>query len=253
MTLSSALAIVLTRSHFMGFFVYRVNALNCKQNSIMKTILKKRIEQSYSPLSSLREKSFYRLLVIFYAVYLVFSPNVFALRAEAPEKDFLSPEDELVYAPEISPLQLKNDEEILRIKREKSERREEVRKIRKYFKRYHLPLADQAELFIESAHRYGIDWRLLAAIGFIESTGGKYSCGEGTHNAFGWHSCKKHFSSYQESIDFISKNLAGKYESTARYYRGKSVRGILEAYNPPSVVPDYADKVMREMRIISSM
>ena len=195
----------------------------------------------------------YRLSIAGYVIYLAFSPGAFALQAEAPETGFLLHEDALLRAPQLSPLALQTDQERVAREREEAQRREEVRKIRHYFNRYHLPLAKYAEEFVESAHRYGIDWRLLPAIGFIESTGGKFACGNGSHNAFGWHSCKKHFRSYRESIDFISKNLAGKYPKTARYYRGKSVRGILEAYNPPSVVPDYADKVMHQMDIISRM
>ncbi len=198
------------------------------------------------------KKILYRLSVAGYAVYLAFSPGAFALQAEAPEKGFLLHEDALLHAPQLSPSTLQIDEE-RRAREQEEARREEARKIRRYFNRYHLPLAKYAEQFVESAHRYGIDWRLLPAIGFIESTGGKFACGNGSHNAFGWHSCKKHFRSYEESIDFISKNLAGKHPKTARYYRGKSVRGILEAYNPPSVVPDYADKVMHQMDIISRM
>ncbi len=199
------------------------------------------------------KKVFYRLSIGAYAIYLAFSPGAFALQAEAPEQGFLLQENALLHAPQLSPLALQSEQERIAKEREEAKRKEEVRKIRRYFNRYHLPLAKYADEFVESAHRYGVDWKLLPAIGFIESTGGKFACGNGSHNAFGWHSCKKHFRSYKESIDFISKNLAGKHPSTARYYRGKSVRGVLEAYNPPSVVPDYADKVMHQMTIISRM
>ncbi|MGB0925305.1 MAG: hypothetical protein ACPGTS_01190 [Minisyncoccia bacterium] len=123
-------------------------------------------------------------------------------------------------------------------------------KIEKYFARHNLPLGGQAEYFIISADKYDIDWRLVAAIGFIESTGGEFACKTVGYNAWGWGSCTLGFDSYAEAIDVISKNLAGQHPKTAYHYADKDVRGKLESYNPPSIVPDYADKVMREMRII---
>ena len=47
-------------------------------------------------------------------------------------------------------------------------------------------------------------------------------------------------------------NLAGKNPNTAQYYADKDIRGILESYNPPHIVADYADKVMRQMEIIDN-
>mgnify|MGYP001224666952 FL=1 len=110
----------------------------------------------------------------------------------------------------------------------------------------------EAEHFVVAAEKYDIDWRLVAAIGMIESTGGKFACQTADYSAFGWGSCKIDFDSYEESIDIISMNLGGHNPKTASFYKGKDLRGILESYNPPHIVPDYADKVMREMKKISS-
>ena len=193
----------------------------------------------------------YRFLIVLYAMYISFSPNVFALRAEAPKS--VQNSYSLLRARDVSPSKILQESKERREQKHLAEKKEKIRKIRDYFNRYNLPLAEEAELFVESAEKYHIDYRLLPAIGFIESTGGKFACGKESHNAFGWHSCKKSFSSYRESIDYITKNLAGKNPKTRHFYEGKTIRGKLEAYNPPSVVSDYADKVMKQMNIISSM
>lgn len=171
----------------------------------------------------------YKTFIFSFSLYMAFSTQAFALLDEVNinKKVIVEPEVEVV---------IDNRSE----------------KIKEYYDRYNLPLAEHAELFVISADRYNIDWRLVAAIGFIESTGGKFACKTVGHNAFGWGSCTISFDSYEESIDHISMNLAGEYSRTAKYYAGKDVRGILEAYNPPSVVPDYADKVMRQMEIIDN-
>jgi len=129
---------------------------------------------------------------------------------------------------------------------------ERITKIESYYARHNLPLQGEAEHFITAAKEHGIDWRLVAAIGFIESTGGKFSCQTADYSAFGWGSCNINFDSYAESIDVISMNLGGHNPNTEYFYKDKDIRGILESYNPPSIVPDYADQVMRQMDIIGS-
>lgn len=126
-------------------------------------------------------------------------------------------------------------------------------KIDAYFARYNLPLSGHGEDFVAAADTYGIDWRLLAAISFIESTGGKFACKKAAYSAFGWGSCKINFDSYKHAIDVVSKNLGGHNPNTEIHYGGKNTREILEAYNPPEIVPDYADKVMKQMDIIEKM
>ena len=119
-----------------------------------------------------------------------------------------------------------------------------------YFAKWDLPLAGQGAAFVAAADKYDLDWRLVASIAMIESTGGKFACGK---NPFGWGSCKIRFNSYEEAIETVSKHLAGKHKNTARYYANKNTVQILQAYNPPSIVPDYAQKVMRVMNKIDDM
>ena len=196
-----------------------------------------KIQKLQKKYTSIFLRGLYKTIIFLYSFYMVFSSHVFALQAEAPLK---------VSSLSFGEVQIHTEEKTVIID-------DRVQKIENYFNRYHLPLAKEARWFVESADRYGIDWRLLASIGMIESTGGKFACKKVSYNAFGWGSCKYGFDSYKEAIDIISKNLAGKNPKTAHYYAHKDTRGILEAYNPPSVVPDYADKVMREMDRMARM
>ncbi|MCX8513931.1 MAG: hypothetical protein ORN26_02930 [Candidatus Pacebacteria bacterium] len=61
---------------------------------------------------------------------------------------------------------------------------EKIEKIRKYMSDRDMPLADNAEDFVLAANRYGLDYRLLAAIAVMESSGGKKMTGC-TYNPFG--------------------------------------------------------------------
>lgn len=188
-------------------------------------------------------KNVYKILIIIYSFYISFSAQVFALDAEAP----LGGESfKQIIVDDTAALERKvrKDQDSLDAER--------AAKIHSYFARYNLPLKDEAEHFVRSANEHNIDWRLVAAIGFIESTGGKFACETADYSAFGWGSCNISFESYAESIDVISMNLAGDNPRTASFYAGKDTRGILEAYNPPHIVPNYADKVMRQMEIIDN-
>ncbi len=108
-----------------------------------------------------------------------------------------------------------------------------------------LPLAGHGLAFVQAADKYKIDWRLLPAIGYIESTGGKHDCNRVTYSPFGYGSCKINFSSYENAIEVTSKNIGGANPKTARYYAGKDTIGILSAYN--QVRSDYKKIVLGTM------
>ena len=121
-----------------------------------------------------------------------------------------------------------------------------------YFKDHNMPLEGKGMKMAEEAEKNGLDWRLLPAISAIESTGGRHACKNATHSFMGWGSCKISFNSDDEGIETVAENLGGNDPDTQKHYAGKTVKQILEAYNPPSVVPNYAKKVMREMDEIGS-
>ena len=118
-----------------------------------------------------------------------------------------------------------------------------------YFKAHDMPLAGKGQKMAEVAKKYELDWRLIPAISYIETSGGKHMCKnpDAQNNPFGWGSCAIGFSSIDEAIEVVGKNLSGENPKTAKHYDNKSIKGILEAYNPPRVVPGYANKVMKIM------
>jgi len=185
----------------------------------------------------------YKTSIIFYSLYITFSAQALVLTAEAP----LGGESfRQILFDDTAIIERKIQDDIKKV------RLDRIAKIESYYARHNLPLQSQAEHFIIAAEEHGIDWRLVAAIGFIESTGGKFSCQTADYSAFGWGSCNIDFDSYAESIDIISMNLGGHNPNTEYFYKDKDIRGILESYNPPSIVPDYADQVMRQMEIIGA-
>lgn len=121
-----------------------------------------------------------------------------------------------------------------------------------YIAKGDLPLAGHGLAFVQAADKYNIDWRLVPAMGLIESTGGKFACKKATYSAFGWGSCKINFSSYEESIDVISKNLGGHNPNTAKYYAGKTTKEIIDVYNPDHIRPNYDKLIFKAMDQIAS-
>ncbi len=126
--------------------------------------------------------------------------------------------------------------------------------INAYFEARKMPLAGYGKKFVEVAEANDIDWRLLPAISVVETTGGKALCKkllpERKWNPFGWGSCKIGFTSFDIAIETVGRNLGGNNPATAHHYEDKTNKEILEKYNPPSIVPDYAKRVMKVMEVI---
>jgi hypothetical protein len=116
-----------------------------------------------------------------------------------------------------------------------------------YFHAHGMPLEGLGMKMATEADNNDLDWRLLPAISVRESTGGKDTCDKVKFNPFGWGSCKIGFKSYDEAIEIVAKNLGGNNPNTAKAYDNKTVTQILHAYNPPSIVPRYAQQVMKIM------
>lgn len=119
-----------------------------------------------------------------------------------------------------------------------------------YFKAHDMPLEGMGMKMVLEAEKNDIDWRLLPAIAVRESTGGKFDCKKVENNAFGWGSCKIGFKSTEEAIETVARNLGGNNPKTEMHYDNKTTKQILRAYNPPSVVPKYAQQVMSIMDAI---
>ena len=122
--------------------------------------------------------------------------------------------------------------------------------IDKYFGDRNLPLEGYGRKMVLEAEKNDIDWRLLPAIAMRESTGGKFACKKVGFNAWGWHSCKSGFKSYDEAIEKMAQHLGGNHPKTEHYYADKTTVQILRTYNPPSVVSEYANQVVKIMNAI---
>lgn len=126
----------------------------------------------------------------------------------------------------------------------------EAQAIDAHFKMHDMPLEGLGMKMAIEADNNDIDWRLLPAIAVRESTGGKNACDKVKNNSFGWGSCKIGFNSDEEAIETVAKNLGGNNPNTARHYDNKTIKQILRAYNPPSIVPHYVGQVMSIMKDI---
>ncbi len=114
-----------------------------------------------------------------------------------------------------------------------------------YFAKRNMPLEGHGQAFVATADKYGLDWRLLPAIGVRESSGGKHLL---NNNPFGWGSCKIKFADFDEAIEEVAKNLSGSDEDTAKYYKNKTTYQILWAYNG-TVIHSYPDEVIAIMNM----
>jgi hypothetical protein len=119
-----------------------------------------------------------------------------------------------------------------------------------YFAEHDMPLEGTGMKMVEEAEKNDLDWRLLPAIAVRESTGGKFKCKKVENNPFGWGSCKIGFKSIDGAIETVAKNLGGNNPKTAKHYDDKTTKGILHAYNPPSIIPKYAEQVISIMNKI---
>src|SRR5579862_2595962 len=95
--------------------------------------------------------------------------------------------------------------------------------LRAFFDKGHCPAASLSAVFLEAADKYGLDWRLLPSLSFVESTGGKAAK---NNNLFGWDSGRAAFSSAAACIHSVAASL--KYSAA---YRHKDLDGILRTYN----------------------
>lgn len=102
-----------------------------------------------------------------------------------------------------------------------------VANVQNYLTKRGAPLASKARYLVQTAYDFGLDYRLVAAISIIESSGGKYCYRQ--YNAWGWGGAQGiNFKSWEDAIYTISRGLALGY-----YARGAvTPEQIGPAYNP---------------------
>ncbi|HUD09543.1 MAG TPA: hypothetical protein VMR77_01945 [Patescibacteria group bacterium] len=88
-----------------------------------------------------------------------------------------------------------------------------VKILTNYLKQYDSPLVPYAADFVETADKYNLDWRLVAAISGVESTFGKEIPGN-SYNAWGWGVYGNNvvnFKSWDDGIETVSQGLRERY------------------------------------------
>lgn len=104
---------------------------------------------------------------------------------------------------------------------------QKVNKVRAYLAGRRSPLAAKAEYLVKMAEEFGIDYRLVAAISIIESSGGIHTYRP--YNAWGWGGAAGAFTfkNWEEAIYTVSRGLS-------RYYAAglTTPRLIAPRYNP---------------------
>ncbi len=124
--------------------------------------------------------------------------------------------------------------------------------LRDYFTKLDMPAADYAEYFVLEADKNNLDWRLLPAITYVETTGCKYtlenSANSRENNCFGYGNMD--FESIPHGISYVTAVLAGNNERMAYYYANKTLEEKLYAYN--QVNPKYKAHILKIMKDLES-
>lgn len=85
--------------------------------------------------------------------------------------------------------------------------------VENFFEIYNSPLVPYSRLLVDTADKYGLDFRLLPAIAMKESGGGK-AMPDNSHNAWGWaihETYTKKFVSWEEGVETVAKSLRQDY------------------------------------------
>lgn len=85
--------------------------------------------------------------------------------------------------------------------------------LRNFLAQYDSPLTEYADVFVETADKYQLDWKFVAAISGVESTFGKH-IPYNSYNGWGWgvYGTNVHrFESWEDGIETVSKGLRENY------------------------------------------
>jgi len=104
-----------------------------------------------------------------------------------------------------------------------------VENLRNFFQKYNSPLAPYAKEFVIYADENDLDYRLVPAITGVESTFGKRIPAK-SYNAYGWANGEYSFTSWEDSIEHVSKVLKRSYIDRGAV----SIYQIAKRYAPPS-------------------
>ena len=112
---------------------------------------------------------------------------------------------------------------VVTIKANKDDRE---RRLRNYLSSKGSPLAPYSKDFINTADKYGLDWRLMPAIAGVESTYGLF-VPSGSYNPYGWNNGNFNFNSWAASTDYVAGQIKNRW-------------GYLGNITPWKIGPSYA-------------
>ncbi|MFH0863830.1 MAG: hypothetical protein V1858_01935 [Candidatus Gottesmanbacteria bacterium] len=116
-----------------------------------------------------------------------------------------------------------------------------INQLRKYLVSLDSPLSSYSAIFVRTADKYDLDWKLIPAISGVESTFGK-AIPPGSYNAYGWANGAYYFDSWEDSIEIVAKTLRENY-----FNRGAdTVDKIAPIYAPPSTTWNWKVKFFME-------
>lgn len=124
---------------------------------------------------------------------------------------------------------------------------DKARKIDTFFASTNSPLTGHGRDFVVISDKYGLDWRLMAAICRVESTSGRYFYKRDRENVLGYKT-KKDIKSIEESIELSCRSFSGESSRTYMLYRNKTYSQRLFVYSGGE--EGYASKVYSYMREI---
>jgi len=104
--------------------------------------------------------------------------------------------------------------------------------IRTFLSRYNSPLSSYAEFIVDTADKYNVDYRMIAAVAMQESTGCKF-IPEDSYNCWGYgvYGDKvTRFANYKEGIEAVTKLLRQNYIDDGL----ATPEEIMARYTPPS-------------------
>ena len=107
-------------------------------------------------------------------------------------------------------------------------------------------MAFLAGFLVETAEKYGLDYRLLPAISGVESSFGR-AIPVNSYNAYGWNNGNYYFKNWEDGIEVVARGLKENYLDRGR----KTVYQIAPIYCPPSST--WAGKVLFFMEEIDNL
>ena len=110
------------------------------------------------------------------------------------------------------------------------------------------PLSSSAQVFVDTADQYNIDWKLVAAISGVESTFG-LAIPERSYNAWGWGVYGDnviYFSSWDDGIETISEGLR------ERYMNQRGAQNVYQIGSTYASSPTWAQRVVFYMEKIEN-